>query len=354
MKKSTLPHSGDWAEEWLPRVKHRLWEPEFLATRVWVYLKIVVLIKLGIFCISRDKPEVWSEWWPVNIWCFLCGHLCSFLTMNVEEASSVSHSEFSNSLESQGGDPKPSLSVLFVCLFAAVPKTCISVPGTRLFCVSGWPCWDVSQQQPWKWTWLLLTLQKLLSSTTQDMEFCIYSQQGATQLRNEARRYQRHRELTMSERGARALPVWSKHEKSYGLNMGSESTGGRAHCIHDTKRFEMAIHDSKIVRIEHLNIRPIQLPHLREKWFNEGEWLFKHHKTDLGLRKSAERRAGEWGGLIGVATLPPNYHSTVCKDYSMSDSPVLSPLTPYSLHALFPGQPALSSNVCLLCSGLQP
>lgn len=134
MKKSTLPHSGDWTEEWLPRVKHRLWEPEFLATRVWVYLKIVVLIKLGIFCISRDKPEVWSEWWPVNIWCFLCGHLCSFLTMNAEEASSVSHSECANSLESQGEDPRPSLSALFVCLFAAVPKTCISVPGTSLFC----------------------------------------------------------------------------------------------------------------------------------------------------------------------------------------------------------------------------
>lgn len=34
--------------------------------------------------------------------------------------------------------------------------------------------------------------------------------------------------------------------------MESESTGGRAHCIHDTKRFEMAIQDSKIVRIRNL------------------------------------------------------------------------------------------------------
>lgn len=160
MKKLTLPHSGDWAEEWLPWVKHRLWEPEFLATRVWVYLKIVVFIKLGNFYITRDKPEIWSKLWLVNIWCFLCGHLCSFFTVNVEEGSSISRSECANNLEHQGGDPRPSLSVPFVCLFSAFPKTCISVPGTSLFCVSGWSCWNVSQQQPWKWTWLLLTLQK--------------------------------------------------------------------------------------------------------------------------------------------------------------------------------------------------
>lgn len=87
----------------------------------------------------------------------------------------------------------------------------------------------------------------------------------------------------------------------------------------------------------------------------EGKWLFKHHKIDLGLSRFEfcweERR---WIGVAssGVATLPPITLPHAKTTHCLT-APVLSPLTPCSpiwgLHELFPVLVVLFPQMSACC-----
>lgn len=165
--------------------------------------------------------------------------------------------------------------------------------------VSGWPCLDVGQQQPQKWTQLLLTLSKRYSQRSRSQRCISHWQRQTTQLRDEA---QRCSECTTFRRLIISWAVWGKREKGQG-----QPWGKRDHRTQSWyKKIWSLSQISRLSELErNLNARSSQCLYVTEKWWPRGQVALSQSQNWWGSWKSC------WGDLPGVAPCPPNHQPSI-------------------------------------------